>query len=84
MCQLQIFNYSSPEGAGFLSVHKNERSPYSLCHPWHVYPRLLKEKHTKIVLRFVGTLVVWVAVDAALSHNDTQWWEPLLPGHVLF
>lgn len=72
VCQLHVINHSSPEGASFLSVHRNERIPYFLCHPQHVDFRLKKKKKlTVILLRFVGTLVAGVVVGAPLSHNDT-------------
>lgn len=50
------------KGASFLSVYKDERSPYLPCLPQHVYFRLLNEKCTKILLRFVGTWGIGVMV----------------------
>lgn len=55
--------------ASFLSVYKDERSPYLPCLPQHVYFRLLNEKCTKILLRFVGTQGIGVMVVQFFSQN---------------
>lgn len=73
------------KGPSFLSVYQKQRSPSSPCLSQNVYVRLLKEKCTSIVLRFVGTLGVGVPVGTALSkHKITTQWKLLSLVYMLF
>lgn len=46
VCRPHVINHSSPKGASFLSVHRNERIPCLLCHPQHIDFRLKKKQKT--------------------------------------
>lgn len=59
VCRLHVINHSSPEGASFLSVHRNERIPYLLCHPQHVDFRLNKKKPDSDTTQVCGHFGCW-------------------------
>ena len=68
----------------FLSVHRNERRPYFLCHPQHVDFRLKKKKNSQCYYSDLWALWLlgwrWVPLFLTMTH----WWDLPLPGHVLF